>query len=306
MVTQAYISGLVEGGRFFPEVDRAEITAGLLAALEAGLPDWDDPPTDALLYRALPYIAEYIQTKLETDHAQLLRGLLATAQGPDLDVIGLGPPVVLRRTGEADDDYRLRIATAHAAFARGTIEGVEYLASTFNTAIADVRAYVSPNRQDLRVFPIGENVTQLATEARTMLQAYLASRENAIAGVTVTVAEPTVQQYRIRAAGRYDPTLYASTEVTALMRTSLQGFIRDNQLVGRTVYESVLIDAARVPELRDVTAQFVRPTSGNTFPDGDDGAIHSGNLVASAQFTAADIYTAALDDTGVQITVAEI
>lgn len=306
MVTQAYISGLIGDGRFFPPFDRADATAQLLAHLQDNLPDWEDPPTDALLYRSLPYIAEYVQTQVELGHAQLLRGLLATAQGSDLDVIGLGPPPVLRRVGEPDDDYRLRIANAHVLVNLGSLDGVEQRAEQFNTDIVDVRAYVSPNRQDVRVFPIGASVTQIEETARTALQTYLNGRSIHIGGVATTVAEPTVKQYRIRATATFDPTLYSREAVTALMRTALNAFVAASERVGWTVYKAVLDDAAYVPELRNVTATFVRPTSGDTFAEGDDGTPVSGDLVAAGSFTAADIYTCAQDETGIQIMVNEL
>ena len=306
MVTQAYISGLVAGGRFFPPVDRTAITNGLLEALQDGLPDWDDPPTDALLYRALPYISAYVQTQVEMGQSQLLRGLLATAQGSDLDVIGLGPPVVLRRAGESDDDYRLRIAQGVTQLSRGTLAGIENLASTFNTAIADVRAYVSPNRQDVRVFPVGQMVTQLATADRMALQVYLGGRTIALAGVDTTVQEPTIKQYRIKANGVYDPALYSASQVIALMRTALNAFVAENEMVGWTVYESALRDAAYVPELRDVSVTFVRPTNGDAFAQDDAGVDTAGNLAARAGFTAADIYTCQRNEANIILTATEV
>ena len=139
-----------------------------------------------------------------------------------------------------------------------------------------------------------------------MLQVYLSGRSIELAGVTMSVAEPTVREYRVKVRGVFDPRLYRADQVADLIRAELYTFIAANTRVGWTVYESALRDSAFVPEVRDVRVNFVLPTNGNTFAPDDDGADHAGNLAAADGFTRADIFTCLQDEDNVIITMAEL
>lgn len=303
MVTLPFIQSLMTSAQYFPEAERDVIEQDLLSILTNGLPNWDFQ-ADTILRRSLPLQSEGLAVQINTNRAVLLESLLAYATGPQLDVLGLGPPPVLRRSGESDDSYRLRITNAHSLLNLGSLNGIQEQALAFNDEIIDAYAVISPNRQDPRVYTLKADVTQLTPEESMALTTYFAGRSEHIGGVVITVAQPTVKEYRIQVDAQYDTTRYGGPFVEGRIRESLYQFIRSNQLIARTLYTAALCDAAYTVETLNIpTGQFLIPTTGNTFAEDDDGVPATGDLLARHGFAVSDIYHCLQDEENVLITV---
>ena len=253
MVTRAYLDSLQSRAQFFPPYDHSEIEAELLNALIEALPDWDSR-SDTILRRALPAIARVVAVARETDRAQLLRGLVAFAQGPDLDAIGLGPPPVRRNLQEEDEDYRLRIINAHARLNLGSLNGIKEQTFEFNSEITDALVTLAPNRQDVRVYAL-KGTDQLTDDEQASLAMSLNADGNAILGVTVTVAEPTIIEVRAAATVTYDPAAVSAETAEADAIAGMTAYI-NGALIGDTLYRNRLTDAAITASAINASAQF--------------------------------------------------
>lgn len=251
MVTKNYLESLREA-RFFEPYDRAAAEATMLSHLQAGLPGWDAHP-DGILRRALPLLAEVLFTQGEILHSQLRRGLLLYAQGTDLDRIGLGPPAVVRMTGEADDDYRLRIANSGELLNIGTLASVERLVTDADPTITDVQAWTLTNRQDVNVAAVrgGDLTTMLASSDPAY--ADLSDRDKIIAGVEATGVAHTVQAFTADLTVVHDPHESDAVALEAVVRTAVYNFLNANRRLGRPVYRSAIAKSAFVAAVLDVT-----------------------------------------------------
>ena len=280
MVTSAYLQSLTTRARFYPPYNHTDIERVILDALIAELPDWDSR-TDTILRRALPAIARNVAVRIETDHAQLLRGLVLYAEGPDLDVLGLGPPPVRRNVGESDDDYRLRIINAHARLNLGSLRGVQEQCFEFNSEITDALVTLAPNRQDVRVYAL-KGTDQLTNDEQAALAMSLNAAGNAILGVTVTVAEPTIIEVRAAATVTYDPAAVSAETAEADAIASMTAYI-NGALIGDTLYRNRLTDAAITASAINASAQFELFQSSTW-------TAQAGDLVPASGFAAAAKY----------------
>lgn len=303
MVTQQQLDSIRDNARLFPLVDRLELRNGLLSALREGLPDWTPDYANSLLGRATRYMAANVQVALETNHSQLFRGLIATAEGNDLDLLGLGPPPVIRQLNEDDDPYRIRIINAYSQLNLGSLPGVEERSRNFNSTIVNVRAVVAPNRQNLAVYVIGADAMPIADIAP--LRNFLNGRATHIAGVETAVVAPTVKRYRIRTTAIYDTTLFGAVEIEAAVRESLNTYVTNNYNIGSTIYSASMCEASWVPGLVDSMSNFIVPTTGNDFAEGDDGVVNAGNLVARESYTVSDLWYCPADTDNIIITTQE-
>ena len=245
MVTKQYIDNLRDQARLWQPYDQAAAEQALRQYLQIGLPDWD-PAADSLLSRSIPLLVDVLRVQSETAHAQVRRGLLAFAEGPDLDLIGLGPPTVFRFVGEPDDDYRVRIANAQAGLNIGSLASIEQDARLALPAITDVAAITAPNRQDVAVFAIKAARALLTSAERTSLEEYLNARDGVIAGVQITARQPTEVPYTIRVRARYDASRENGASLAAVIRSELYKFLAAQEELGTSVYLSEINKAAHV------------------------------------------------------------
>ena len=253
MVTQAYIQTIRESASFWAPYDQANGVMSLKAYLQAGLPDWAADPDD-LLSRGIPLMVEWNRLQSEVSLAQLRRGLLAYAEGDDLDVLGLGPPTVLRITGEADDDYRVRIANSRQGLNIGSLASVAQFARQGLPALDDVLAVIAPNRQDIAVWGLKADMAQLTAADQTQLLEYLRDEDEGrlIGGVQVTAPAPTIVPYTISISVRYDASRENTAQLRDAVRAAIYAWLADNQKIGRSVHRSAISDAAFIAGVRDV------------------------------------------------------
>ena len=249
MVTKQYIDHIKSTARLWQPYDREQDEVALVQFLQAGLPDWN-AAADNLLRRAVPLMVEYNRMRSETAHAQVLRSLLAFAEGEDLDVIGLGPPPVFRYVGEPDEDYRVRIANSQLGLSIGSLGSAESRARLALPALTDVLAVVAPNRQNVAVFALKGEHQQITTTERTSLEEFLQARDGVIAGVEITAPAPTFVEYSISVIARYDKSQTAVV-LEPLIRSAIYAYLGQNHL-GRPVYRSAINDAAHIPGVSDV------------------------------------------------------
>ena len=153
--------------------------------------------SDDLLRRALPLMVEYNRLRSEVAHQQIRRALLPYAEGADLDVLGVGPPVVLR-AGDPDDPYRLRIANSRLGLNIGSLPAVRQFARDGAPAITDVLAVMAPNRQDMSVWVLKAALAQLTAAENMTLLEYLRHEDRVIGGVQITAPTPTIVPYTIQ------------------------------------------------------------------------------------------------------------
>ena len=290
MVTRAYIQTIRESASFWNAYDQANGVATLKAYLQAGLPDWAADPDD-LLSRALPFMVEWNRLQSEVSLAQLRRGLLAYAEGDDLDVLGLGPPAVLRITGEADDDYRARIANSRLGLNIGSLAAVAQFARDGLATLDDVLPVLEPNRQDIAVWGLKADMAQLTAADRTQLLEYLRDQDEGrlIGGVQVTAPAPTIVPYTISLSIRYDAARENTVQLRDAVRAAIYAWLADNQLLGRSVYRSAINDAAHIAGVRDVVV--VEPSHDLAPPElvisGGDPAIPARAVIRVAAATGA-------------------
>lgn len=278
MVTKEYIDNIRETARLWQPYDQAAAEQALRQYLQLGLPDWD-PAADSLLSRSIPLLVDVLRVQSETAHANVRRGLLAFAEGEDLDIIGLGPPAVFRLPGEADDDYRVRIALAQAGISIGSLTSIEHAARRALPAIIDVVAVTAPNRQDVSVFACKADCELLTNAEVTSLTEYLNARDGVIAGVQITAPAPTKVAYTISVKVRYRPANVSTNSLEALVRMALYEFIDRSATLGQDIYRSAITDAAYLPgtERVEVVAPaydlappelVVKPAAGDTTGQG--------------------------------------
>ena len=274
-----------------------------LAFMIANMGDWDSRG-DTIVRRAMPLQVEQFIQWASVQHNRFFLGLVATAEGPFLDAIGLGPPPVFRRLNEEDSDYRFRIITAHFLLTLGNLTGYEIRASNFNPQIIYSLATVSPNRQDIRLYNLMAEGEQLPLADRSALSVELNLRPNIIGGVELEVIEPTVTQARVNITGLFDRTLYSEALVTGRIRTSVYSFIDENSGIGNTWFDSKLCAAATVGELVHApVVEYRRPTSGTEFDNDADLGVSASELTARDRYTGADFFHIRKNETDVLITV---
>lgn len=308
MVSKAYIDSLLEGVEFFDPYNQAQVEEVILAAYTDGLTGWV-PSRDNILRRSIPLEAEAWTVWTETQKAQLLRSLLAFATGRNLDLIGLGPPPVIRRLNEPDDDYRLRIANSHRRLSRGTLEGIEEDVIDLDGEIVDAHAVVSLNRQNVHVYNVKANATRLTPEEKAPLNTYFTGRGSVIAGVQVVMQDPTIVPFKIIIAGVFDRGLYGEDVVEQRIRNKVYQFIDDNQFIGNSWEASKLCGAADVAELTNTPTAEYRVPSGydggeaSFFRDDSDRGKVAVRLAADDTYTRAHLYHCLKDDDNVIITL---
>ena len=253
MVTRAYIQTIRESASFWAPYDQANGVASLQAYLQAGLPDWAADPDD-LLSRAVPLMVEWNRLASETEHQQIRRGLLPYAEGDELDVLGVGPPVVLRFSGESDDDYRPRIANSRLGLNIGSLTSVAQFAREGLTTLADVLPVIAPNRQDIAVWGLKADMAQLSAADRTQLLEYLRDEDagRLIGGVMVTAPAPTIVAYTISVSVRYDASRENTQQLQAAVRAAIYAWLEGNQRLGQPVYRSAINDAAFIAGVQDI------------------------------------------------------
>ena len=290
MVTRAYIETIRESASFWAAYDQANGVMSLKAYLQAGLPDWAADPDD-LLSRGIPFMVEWNRLQSEVSLAQLRRGLLAYAEGDDLDVLGLGPPTVLRIAGEADDDYRVRIANSRQGLNIGSLTAVSQFARTGLATLDDVLTVAAPNRQDLAVWGLKAGMAQLTAADQTTLLEYLRDQDEGrlIGGVQVTAPAPTIVPYTISVSVRYDAARENTVQLRDAVRAAIYAWLADNQRLGRPVYRSAINDAAFIAGVQQIVV--LAPTHDLAPPElvisGGDPAIPARAVIRVAATTGA-------------------
>ena len=251
MVTPAYIRSLRADAQIWTPIDVAVLEERIIDYLDRHLPDWDRR-ADSLLRRSVPLIAMQVQVIDEERLHQARRGLLAYAEGPDLDLLGLGPPVILRRAGEVDEDYRIRIADARLSLSLGSLAYEEALARQLQPALTDVLAVVGRNRQDVYLYALTGQREAITSEERRALDTEMNRRDAQIAGVVVTAATPTEVPYTIDIEATYDAAATDGADLERRIRESIYEFLGRTQRIGHDVYRSAIQEAAWVEEVLDL------------------------------------------------------
>ena len=252
MVTRAYIENIRDTARFWLPYNRITAEAALTAVLQDGLPDWD-PTSDALLSRAIPLLVDVLRVQTEVSHEQLKRGLAAFAEGRDLDAIFLGPPTVIRTTGESDLDYLERGLNSLLGLSIGSLPSIEQCARLALSTIVEVVAVTALNRQDVALYALKADQTLLVAAEVTQVVEYVNHRDRVIAGVQITAPEPTIIPYRIRVQARYDPMRETGAALSAAIRTAIYAYLERVQELGASIYRSAIVDAAYVPGVQTVS-----------------------------------------------------
>ena len=250
MVTQAYIQTIRETARFWQPYDRAADETALVAYLQAGLPDWD-ASSDDLLRRALPLMVEYNRLRSEVAHQQIRRALLPYAEGDDLDVLGLGPPAVMRN-GQVDDPYRLRIANSRQGLNIGNLASMEQAARDALPYANDVLVVPAPNRQDLAIWMLRPGLTTLDAAEQATVQTFLTTMNWLIAGVQITTPAPTIVPYTIQVSVRYNAMQENTQQLQAAVRAAIYAWLDANRLLGQSVHRSAITAAATIPGVIDL------------------------------------------------------
>ena len=290
MVTSAYIQTIRESASFWAPYDQANGVMSLKAYLQAGLPDWAADPDD-LLSRAVPLMVEWNRLASETEHQQIRRALLPYAEGDDLDVLGLGPPAVLRSAGEEDDNYRLRIANSRQGLNIGSLRSVAQFAREGLSTLDDVLVVPAPNRQDLSVWALKADMAQLTAADQTQLLEYLRDEDEGrlIGGVQVTAPTPAIVPYTISLSIRYDAARENTVQLRDAVRAAIYAWLEANQKLGRPVHRSAINDAAFIAGVRDVVV--LEPSHDLAPPElvisGGDPAIPARAVIRVASATGA-------------------
>lgn len=279
MTTQRYIQSLRDRARSFDPPSVTEIETILVRVMETGLPDWESEGPDTILRRAIRLSAEQVQIIIGLERAQIQRALVAYAEGTDLDILGLGPPPVLRRIDEPDDDYRLRIIDSWSAESIGSISGVEDKVREFVANATDVKAVLSANRQDIALYALKANYEQLSSAEQMLLATSMSHPSNHIAGVNFVVREPEVIVVTVTPTIVHDPEIISEANANANTESAIATFFSQLTL-GTTLYRSALEGA--IVSLEGILDAVVTLTIG--------GVAQAGNLVPTVTYTNCQIY----------------
>ena len=247
MVTRAYLDSLKSSTEFFPEYQRDIITRIITDAAREAAPGWNYEQ-DTFLRLIIPAIAQAIQAQGNIFRANNLRGLVLFAEGADLDVLGARPPVTIRRVGENDASYRLRIINSLNRLNLGSLEGIDETVRAFNNNIDDVHLEVSENAQDVAIYPMYADVTQLSDADVSALSEYMNADGNKIAGTTMHIRKPNIRYFFITIDATFDRALYSEATVESSIRASMYEWLQENDLISRDVFQNELCEPANVPE----------------------------------------------------------
>ena len=259
MVTQARLSGILDRVTFFDIPDRAELERELWTLIEATLPDVD-VSQDPILERLIGPFTQQMVIWMLRNNAEHRQSLVAFSEGPYLDQLTLGPPPVLRRSGEADDSLRLEYINAHARLNLGSLQGIEQQAREFNSLITDAYAVTAPNPTFAAVYstkgrrdPPGTGtaveLAQLTMDEQTELSVELNQRDTKIGGSIIRVEEPVIKEFFLHVTATYDGLLHAEADVLTDLRNAIYAFLDNAEKIARDIYESSIRGATYLPEV---------------------------------------------------------
>lgn len=234
-----------------PDYDRAASEATMLAKLQAGLPNWTAAPADNIR-RSLPLMAELLFLHGEQENNNFNMGQMINAKNLYLDVFGIERGII-RRTGESDEDYLVRVANGGRTKSIGALASIEQSVTDFNTEVVDVQAVERINRQDVDVYSLKAGHVLLDTAENTALNTHLNDRAHKIAGVDIYLRDSTKTAFQIDVTIRHGAAVSAETLIDDA-RAALYKWLTLNQRLGEPVYRSAITSAAFVSGASDVTA----------------------------------------------------
>lgn len=248
MVTRSNVDAIrARAGRFFPPVDPAALAARKRSALTAALPDWDNR-ADTILERSLLPESLQTQVEFETQHANLLRALIIYAQGADLDVHGLEFPAMLRRDGESDDDYLVRLVNRYTLLTLGSLKGYEDDVRQLVAAADDVVAVEHPVSRNVTIFALTDAGAPLTDADKMTIAAHYQRRDTHMAGISVRQLDPLILPFYVHVVAVYAPRQYGADDVTDAVQTAVAAYLAQTEQIGASVWSGEIHDAAEVGE----------------------------------------------------------
>ena len=248
MVTRANVDAIrARAGRFFPLVDPEALAARKRSAYTAAMPDWDNR-ADTILERSLLPESLQLQAEFETQHANLLRALILYAQGPYLDVHGLEFPAVLRREGESDDDYLVRLVNRYTLLTLGSIKGYEDDVRQLVASADDVVAVEHPVSRNVTIFALTDAGAPLTDMDKATIAAHYQRRDAHIAGISVRQVDPTILPFYVHVVAVYAPRQYGADDVTDAVQTAVAAYLAQTERIGASIWSGEIHDAAEVGE----------------------------------------------------------
>lgn len=222
-----------------------------IASIQQDLPDWS-ANKDGILYVALEHIT-YTNTIRDIRLNNVIRqALWAYATGSNLDNLAVNIGVT-RLQGETDEQLRIRGPRSLLSASVSTLAGVE--ARCYDSSIAtlfDVQAVVAANKQDITIYAISIDGTDIGATNRTTLQTFMRRPENLTIGKTVTVSTALSQPYTIAATISYDANTTDPIDLEARIRRDVYALIDARRRLNGEVYRSILYDALVVPGVENV------------------------------------------------------
>ena len=179
----------------------------------------------------------------EVNQAQALRTLWAFAVGGDLDVLAANEGVI-RRAGESDDDLRQRGIQSTRLASVGTSDRIEYNAFQAAVDVVDAQAHIRTNRQDVDLWTLKADQTELTAADQETLRAYVNRSDQIIMGSTIHIAAVTKSNYNIVINVTYDSTLIDVGTLRARVTTQLRAYMKAQARLGLAIYHSAISRAA--------------------------------------------------------------
>lgn len=257
MVTQGNIDAIrSSSGRFFPPVDAEALAARKRAALIASLPDWDSR-ADTILQRSLLPESLQLQAEFETQHANILRSLILFAQGIDLDVHGLEFPALLRREGESDDDYLVRLVNRYTLLSLGSLKGYEDDVRQLVAAADDVVAVEHPVSRNVTIFTLTADAEPLTMADKGIITAHYQRRDSHIAGISVRQLDPMIVPFYVHVLGVYAPRQQGAADVVAAIQASVGAYLDRTERIGAAVWSGEMHESAEVAQTISVGLRII-------------------------------------------------
>ena len=174
-----------------------------------------------------------------------------------MDVLGAQYPPIRRHLNESDSDFRLRIANRHSLRTLGSLPGVVNQTRELFDDLVDIKAALSRNRQNIRIYAIRGDLESIGPADRVVIQEYFERPDTHIAGVEIATGVPDVRPYYVHVVTVYDPARHSAEYANAQAMAQLQAHLAVNERIGEPVWSGALFDAVSVSDMVSTGLQVV-------------------------------------------------
>lgn len=227
-----------------------QVRDDLVASIHAYEPRWPGH-SDSLLFKGVEALAYTVVVNRQRRNEYDRRSDVTRATGGDLDRIGVSEGV-LRNTGEADDDYRIRVINANTRrTSTATPAGLEEEVLAFTTdtwSISSVDHQVQADHQTVNIAALKvvidddgvPVISDLSATERTTLQTFVQGDYVQPIGFTFTVVATTATAYTVAANLRVYEDIRAYADMAADVTKAAIDFAREHDVASHGFDQAAL------------------------------------------------------------------